>query len=58
MEAIYERDYCQNCGRTSHCGVEQFEELKNYNEPPTTIKICNTCRCRNCSDIKEYSYEF
>jgi len=42
--------YCQNCGGPSHCGVPAYNELQNYNEPPTIIKTCDTCRCGSCTE--------
>lgn len=55
---------CKNCGSGSHCGVplysDQHFSLKN--ELPSRAKLCDTCRCEQCSQpkqcfiCKEYSY--
>jgi len=58
MENIHKREYCKNCGRPSHCGVPYYEDLQNYDTPPTTTKICEHCRCGNCTDIEENKDEF
>jgi hypothetical protein len=58
MEYVHKRNYCQNCGRPSHCHTSYYEDLQNYDEPQTTIKICDRCRCGNCTNIKENNYEF
>jgi hypothetical protein len=58
MEDVYKRNYCQNCGRPSHCGTAHYEELQNYDEPPSTLKVCDSCRCGNCNNIEEYKDEF
>lgn len=49
----YKTDYCQNCGQPSHCGVPAYNELQNYDEPPTTTKICDSCRCGRCTNLEE-----
>ena len=53
MKDIHKGNYCQNCGKPSHCGVSLYDELQNYDEPPTTLKICNQCRCGNCINIED-----
>jgi len=58
MQYIEDRNYCKNCGRPSHCGITLHETIKNYNEPPTEIKICNNCRCGNCTETEEINNEF
>lgn len=48
MEYVNKRKNCQNCGRPSHCGRPEYDELQNYDEPPSTLKICDHCRCGKC----------
>lgn len=58
MESVHKREYCENCGRPSHCGRPEYEDLQNYDKPPITTKICNHCRCGNCHNIEENKDEF
>jgi hypothetical protein len=53
METIVYRNYCQNCGRPNHCGAAYYDELQNYDEPPSTLKVCDSCRCSNCENLEE-----
>ena len=53
MEPLKYSNYCQNCGRPSHCGGAYYDELQNYDEPPTTLKVCDNCRCGNCQNPEE-----
>ena len=43
-------DYCNNCGRRSHCGTSLSEVLEPGREGDGTplIKICDNCRCDHC----------
>ena len=43
-------DYCNNCGRRSHCGTSLNEVLEPCREGDGTplIKICDKCRCDQC----------
>ena len=43
-------DYCNNCGRKSHCGTSLSEVLEPGREDDGTplIKICDNCRCDQC----------
>ena len=54
MKSSYKIHYCQNCGRLSHCGTAYYEELQNYNCPPSNLKVCDSCRCGQCTNIEEY----
>lgn len=58
MENVNKRDYCRNCGHPSHCGIPYYDDLQNYDQPPTTLKICDHCRCGNCTNIEEIDNEF
>ena len=43
-------EYCDNCGRRSHCGTSLSEVLepgREYDGTPL-VKICNNCRCDKC----------
>ena len=43
-------DYCDNCGRRSHCGTSLSEVLEPGREGDGTplIKVCDNCRCDQC----------
>ena len=43
-------DYCNNCGRRSHCGTSLSEVLEPGREGDGTplIKVCDRCRCDQC----------
>jgi len=42
-------DYCQNCGRKSHCGTSLSEVLEpGRDNSGTLVKICDRCRCDQC----------
>ena len=43
-------EYCDNCGRRSHCGTSLNEVLEPGREGDGTplIKICDNCRCDHC----------
>jgi len=48
--------YCQNCGWGSHCGTPRYGELKEYKVDGgeyTQIKICDHCRCKECSSVNK-----
>ena len=48
-------DYCNNCGRRSHCGTSLSEVLEPGREGDGTplIKVCDRCRCDQC--VKQIS---
>ena len=57
-------DYCDNCGRKSHCGTSLNEVLEPGREGAGTplIKVCDRCRCDKCvkqtsEDENRYSDE-
>ena len=57
-------EYCDNCGRRSHCRTSLSEVLEPGREGDGTplIKICNNCRCDKCvgqtsEDENRYSDE-
>ena len=53
-------EYCDNCGRRSHCGTSLNEVLEPGREGDGTrlIKICDKCRCDQCiEDENRYSDE-
>ena len=43
-------EYCDNCGRRSHCRTSLSEVLEPGREGDGTplIKICDNCRCDKC----------
>ncbi len=44
-------DYCNNCGRKSHCGTslnEVLEPGRDGNGP--LVKVCDNCRCDKCME--------
>lgn len=46
-------DYCNNCGRRSHCGEPVYEDY--YRQPYNhgiegQIVICKFCMCGKCAD--------
>ena len=43
-------EYCDNCGRRSHCGTSLSEVLEPGRESDGTplVKICDNCRCDQC----------
>ena len=43
-------DYCNNCGRRSHCGTSLSEVLEPGREGDGTplIKVCDRCRGDQC----------
>ena len=53
-------EYCDNCGRRSHCGTSLSEVLEPGREGDGTplIKVCDNCRCDQCVENKNrYSDE-
>ena len=56
-------EYCDNCGRRSHCGTSLNEILEPGRDGEgTLVKICDNCRCDNCvrqtsEDENRYSDE-
>ena len=57
-------EYCDNCGRKSHCGTSLSEVLEPGREGDGTplIKVCDRCRCDKCvkqtsEDENRYSDE-
>ena len=57
-------DYCNNCGRRSHCGTSLSEVLEPGREGDGTplVKVCDNCRCAHCvsqtsEDENRYSDE-
>lgn len=53
MKSVYKRTYCESCGNPSHCGIAYYNDLQNYDEPPTTIKACDHCRCGHCTKTED-----
>ena len=44
-------DYCDNCGRRSHCGNSLSEVLEpGRDHESKLIKICEKCRCDHCTN--------
>ena len=42
-------EYCDNCGRKSHCGTSLSEVLEpGRDNESKLIKICDNCRCDQC----------
>ena len=42
-------EYCDNCGRRSHCGTSLNEILEPGRDGEgTLVKICDKCRCDQC----------
>ena len=43
-------EYCDNCGRRSHCRTSLSEVLEPGRESDGTplVKICDNCRCDQC----------
>ena len=42
-------DYCNNCGRRSHCGTSLSEVLEpGRDNESKLIKVCDNCRCEQC----------
>ena len=42
-------EYCDNCGRRSHCGTSLSEILEPGRDGDgTLVKICDNCRCEQC----------
>ena len=56
-------NYCDNCGRRSHCGASLNEVLEPGRDGEgTLVKICDNCRCDKCvkqtsEDENRYSDE-
>ena len=56
-------EYCDNCGRRSHCGTSLNVILEPGRDGyGTLVKICDNCRCDNCvkqnlEDENRYSDE-
>ena len=57
-------EYCDNCGRRSHCRTSLSEVLEPGREHDGTplVKICDNCRCDKCvqqtlEDENRYSDE-
>ena len=50
MSDYYSGQFCDNCGRRSHCGTSLNEVLEPGREGDGTplIKICDNCRCDQC----------
>ena len=51
-------EYCDNCGRRSHCRTSLSEVLEPGREGDGTplIKICDNCRCDDCIAENENRY--
>ena len=51
-------EYCDNCGRRSHCGTSLSEVLEPGREGDGTplVKICDNCRCDDCIAENENRY--
>ena len=45
-------EYCDNCGRRSHCGTSLSEVLEPGREGDGTpfVKVCDNCRCDQCTN--------
>ena len=64
MSDYYSGQFCDNCGRRSHCGTSLSEVLepgREYDGTPL-VKICGNCRCDKCvkqtsEDENRYSDE-
>ena len=42
-------EYCDNCGRKSHCGTSLSEVLEpGRDNESKLIKVCDNCRCDQC----------
>ena len=42
-------EYCDNCGRRSHCGTSLSEVLEpGRDNESKLVKICDNCRCDQC----------
>ena len=43
-------EYCDNCGRRSHCRTSLSEVLEPGREGDGTplVKVCDNCRCDHC----------
>ena len=42
-------EYCDNCGRRSHCGTSLSEVLEpGRDNESKLIKVCDNCRCDQC----------
>ena len=56
-------EYCDNCGRKSHCRTSLSEVLEpGRDNESKLIKICDNCRCDKCvgqtlEDENRYSDE-
>ena len=56
-------EYCDNCGRKSHCRTSLSEVLEpGRDNESKLIKICENCRCDKCvgqtsEDENRYSDE-
>ena len=64
MSDYYSGQFCDNCGRRSHCRTSLSEVLEPGREGDGTplIKICDNCRCDKCvrqtsEDENRYSDE-
>ena len=51
-------DYCNNCGRRSHCGTSLNEVLEPGREGDGTplVRVCDNCRCDDCIAENENRY--
>ena len=44
-------EYCDNCGRKSHCGTSLSEVLEpGRDNESKLIKVCDNCRCEQCKE--------
>ena len=56
-------EYCDNCGRRSHCGTSLNEILEPGRDGDgTLVQVCSNCRCDKCvkqtsEDENRYSDE-
>jgi hypothetical protein len=52
MEYKISKDYCNNCGRKSHCGTELSEDFSmlagSSSIDPILIRVCRHCNCGRC----------
>jgi hypothetical protein len=51
-------NFCQNCGRDSHCGGSATMPVNAHDVGVYEIVVCKNCRCKNCTNKKDTDNEF
>ena len=51
-------EYCDNCGRESHCGTDAKMKVQADELGINEVVVCKSCRCKKCTNLKDTKDEF